>query len=256
MKASLLIFSLLLAGCSDDIELGQKSGILFLKNVRPEIKDAREVEWEVGKEKEAVVSKGLRIEVEAPKISEEAAKVLFQHHGIDSWIYRVSKINRGSRRHLGYVAVEADSARHISENFTLRLYYHAASVSQEFRRFRCPAFNHRKVLLDYEIKDSPSRSRHQVFARASGKVRGDVSRISFTPLIFSAGKDMKGSYALEFALFNSKDKQLYSDWTPLAHYVEVASEGDKKVESCYGVKEELNPLPGSRAPKIEDLRLR
>ena len=242
--------------CSNEIELGQKSGILFLKDVTPEIKEVRDIEWKVGKEREETVSKGLTLEIETPKISEQAANVLYQKHGIDSWIYRVVKINRGSRTFLGNVAVNAYSSRHISESFSLHLYYHAASVSQEFRRFHCPAFGHRKIILEHSLEDNPSRPRNHIFARPSGKVQAAVSEISFSPLIFSVGSDMSGEYLIEFALYNSKDNKLLSDWTPLENLLSVKKEGSIKVESCAGIREELNPLPGSRAPRIEDLRLR
>lgn len=251
-----LIPTFLLLACSNEIELGEKSGILFLKDVEVGIDSLEEVPWEVGKEREVEISKGLQFDAQVPKISSNASEALWRRHGVDSWIYRVTKINRGSRQHMGYVAIDSKSAKHIAENFTIHLYYHAASVSREFRRFHCPAFDHRNAIIEANIQPQASRHPATVYVRPGEYVRGDVSRLSFSPLIFSAGLKMQGQYQVEFALFNSKEKRLYSSWTPLAGYINVAAEGAKRVDSCLGIKEEHNPLPGSRAPRIEDLRIR
>lgn len=256
MKTLALACALLFIACSQEIEIGQKSGILFLKNVEIGLDGLKDVSWDVGKEREVEISKGLRFEAQVPKMSEQAAKILWEKYGVDSWIYKITKINRGSRVHLGYVAVDSKSSKHITESFTIHLYYHAASVSREFRRFKCPAFDHRQVLIDYSIKESGSNKNTDIYARATQRIGGDVSRLSFSPLIFSGGGKLEGQYLIEIALYNSKEKRLYSDWTPLSGHIEVSREGAKRVQSCVGVKEELNPLPGSRAPRIEDLQMR
>lgn len=252
---SFLLISFFIS-CTNEIEIGQKSGIYFLKDVEVEIEDLKEIEWKVGKKREVEISKGLQFKLDVPKLSDDAAKLLYGKHGIDSWIYKITKINRGSRQHLGYVAFDTMRRSRVTENFTLHLYYHAASVSQNFRRFHCPAFDHRLVVTNFELVEQKQKARNEVYVRPTDYVRGDVSRLSFAPLIFSAGAKMSGKYLVEIGLFNSKEKKLFSNWTPLNSYIEVSGEGAKTVESCLGVKEESNPLPDSRAPRIEDLQIR
>ncbi|MEX0799051.1 MAG: hypothetical protein WD025_06385 [Bacteriovoracaceae bacterium] len=242
--------------CSNEIELGQKSGIYFLKDVEVDIQDLKAIEWKVGKKREVEISKGLQFKLDVPELTEQAAKLLYTKHGVDSWVYKVTKINRGSRQHLGYVAFDTRRSSRVTKTFTLHVYYHAASVSQDFRRFHCPAFGHRLTLLDYDLVQSNEKNRNEIYVRPTSAIRGNINRLSFAPLIFSGGGKLTGKYIVEIGLFNTKENKLYSNWTPLNAYVEVAGEGAKTVESCLGVKEESKPLPSSRAPRIEDFQIR
>lgn len=256
MRIIFVITAFLFLACSKKVELGQKSGILFLKDVEVGLEDLDNVEWDIGKKREVRISKGMRFDVQVPKPTKKAANILYNKYGIDSWIYRVTKITRGNRQHLGYVGVATRSGTHITSAVTIHVYYHAASVSREFRRFHCPAFEHRRELREFEIKETSKSRRDEIYVRPGDQILGEVSRISFSPLIFSAGTKLEGTYLIEIALFNSAEKRLYSSWMPLDEHIEVTQEVLKKVESCIGVKEEDKPLPSSRAPRIEDLQIR
>lgn len=246
----------LFTSCSEEIELRQKNGIAFLDNVNLKVEQVENVPWLVGQEREVEISKGFRFDVTVPQISKKASELLYKVHGVDAFLYRLSKINRGSRQHLGYVAINSRSSSHITKAFSANIYYHAASVSRQFRGFQCPAFDHRKELKDFSIKKKSSNGNIDIYARPKDFIRGEVSRLSFSPLIFSGGSELRGDYLVEVALFNSNSKRLFSNWYPLNQFISVSSEVNKRVKSCIGVKEELKPLPDSRAPRIEDLRIR
>ena len=255
MKYLSFLAIFLFSSCSNEIELGHKSGILFLKDVRIGASDIRNVPWEIGKEREEEISKGFKFDIEVPELSSDASKGLLKKHGVDSWLYKVTKITRGSRREIGLVAIDSRNGGKVTKSFTVQIFYHAASVSRDFRRFHCPAFGHRKKLEDLEMRNYEPK-RDEIYARLGEHVRAGISRLSFAPLIFSGGKSLEGKYLVEVALYNSKEQRTYSSWTPLMAYAEVTKETERRVKSCIGVKEEDKPLPSSRQLKIEDLQIR
>lgn len=244
-----------LLSCSNEIELGHKSGILFLKDVKIGAGDLHNEAWDIGKEREVEISKGFKFDVDVPELSNVASQALLKKHGIDSWLYKVTKITRGSRRELGMVAIDSRNGGKVTKTFTIHVYYHAASVSRDFRRFHCPAFGHRKKIEELEMgRYEPKRD--EVYARLGEYVRGEVDKLSFAPLIFPGGKSLEGKYLIEVALYNSQEKRTYSSWTPLRAYPVVKREVDRRVKSCMGVKEEDKPLPNSRPLRIQDLQIR
>ncbi|MCO4754186.1 MAG: hypothetical protein KC478_06875 [Bacteriovoracaceae bacterium] len=255
MRMPIFLILLIFTSCSDHVELRSKSGIFYLEDVEVELDELKNVEWRIGKDREAQVSKGLQFKVGVPSLSRESAITLQNKNGIDSWLFKFSKITHGSKRHLGYVMFGTGPS--VTQNFTVHLYYHAASVSSEFRKFKCPAFNHRLKLDDFEMSSTArKRHRNEIFVRPNEHIKGRVTQLSFAPVIFSSGKSMRGSYLVELALYNSKERRTYSDWIPEDGIVKVDSEVMVKVDSCIGVSEETSPSRSKRSPRIQDLQIR
>ena len=255
MRMAAFLFLTILSACSEHVELKSKSGIYFLKDVSVELKDIKEVDWKVGKEREETVSKGIQFKVGVPSLEETASKTLKKSLGIDSWIFRFSKLSNGPKRHLGYVAF--DTKKSITKNLTIHIYYHAASVSHEFRKFHCPAFNHRLRVTSFTIVDSSSSRRHDdIYIRPKETLNGKIDQLGFSPLIYSAGKSLRGEYRVELALYNSTEGKTYSNWIAMDQHISVQSETQVKVRSCVGVSEETSPDRNKRKPRLEDLRIR
>ena len=80
--------------------------------------------------------------------------------------------------------------------------------------------------------------------------------MAFAPQSFNGGLELKGDYYIDVAFYSVKDKLLYSSWYPVDGKIEVSDERAIKVSSCLGVKEEIDPLPESRLPTLEDLRIK
>lgn len=250
--AAILIF---LGSCAKKIEVYDFKGLLALDPIEVAITSVEEDVWEVGLNKEQKVSRGVRLEIETPKLSKLSAKKLTQRHGIDHWIYRFVKHENGSSRVLGYVRIGLAVNNQVIESFTANLAYHAASVSMDFRRFRCPAFNHRLRITDLNTV-AREIVQDKILVRQTQNIRASVHEISFSPIVFSTGSKMRGRYEIDFALYNSSDKTTYSPWIALASSIAVVQEVPVNVESCKGIKEEERPLKESRTPKIEDFRIR
>ena len=142
-----------------------------------------------------------------------------------------------------------------TSEITLHIFYHAASVSEEFRRFHCPAFDHRYLINNIKLHKE-SADEFDLYVRKNLAIKGRISKPSFAPVIISAGLSLVGKYIVEIALYNSKEKRIYTPFKQLSNTIEISSEERVSVPSCIGIKEELNPLPSSRMPSIRDLEIK
>lgn len=255
MRIYFILSLFILISCDSRSPIKSRKGIDFADGVKLELSKLNEVKWVVGKKREAEVSMGLNLKVSVPQIGDEGVEKLKQKYGIDRWVYKVTKYTRGSRNILGFFSYALKSISGVNDYVNINLYYHAASVSGDFRRFHCPAFNHRYRLADFDLVESKSERRNQIYVRRKEQLNADISQVSFAPMIFSTGKSMEGTYQIEVAFFNSSDKRLYSAWYGADQNILVKNEALISVASCRGIKEEDNPLPSSRAPRLEDLQI-
>ena len=111
-------------------------------------------------------------------------------------------------------------------------------------------------LQNVHLTDREATRQEDIFVRAMPKVKSKVERLGFTPLIFTAGRSMLGEYEVDFALYNSKTKQRYSRWFPVAKKVNINNEIRRTVASCAGIKEENKPLPSSAPLDIRNLEMK
>ena len=256
MRCVLLIFIFALSGCTKVYDVEKKNGIYFLSGIQSEIKEVRHINWKVGLEREIEVSKGVRLAVTVPIISENAKEILYKNKKIDSWIYRFNRKRRGRVEPVAHVYYHFNNISTSTKTFSLNIFYHAASVSSRFRYFHCPAFDHRLYLPDVDLSTRESTLQEDIFVRAMPKVPSKVHRLGFTPLIFTAGRSMAGEYEVDFALYNSKTKQRFSRWFPVEKKLDLNQEVRRTVASCAGIKEELRPLPNSKPLDIRNLEIK
>jgi len=254
MRKLLLLF-IILTACSDRATIKSKNGIDFLDPVTLELDKLDEKVWTVGKKRDAEVSMGVNLKVSVPQIDDDGVSYLQRKYGIDTWVYKLTKLTRGSRSPIGFFQYNLHSISGVNDYVNINIYYHAASVSSDFRRFHCPAFDHRYRLAEFGLTESKEPKRNQIYVRRKEVLNARIEKVSFAPMIFSAGKSLTGNYKIEVALFNSNEKRIYSQWFSAQNSFIASREVQVDVPSCRGIKEENNPLPSSRAPRLEDLRI-
>lgn len=252
-----IILSLLFifSACSDRATIKSKNGIDFLDKVTLELDKLDEKVWTVGKKRDAEVSMGVNLKISVPQIDDEGVNYLQRKYGIDTWVYKLTKLTRGSRSPIGFFKYDLRSISGVNDYVNINIYYHAASVSSDFRRFHCPAFDHRYRLSEFGLTQNKSPKRNQIYVRRKEVLNAKIEQVSFSPMIFSAGKSLIGNYKIEVALFNSNERRIYSQWFSAENSFVASREVLIDVPSCRGIKEENNPLPSSRAPRLEDLRI-
>lgn len=256
MRNILLIFSILIIGCTKVHDLEKKNGIYYIKDIKTEIKEVKHINWDVGLKREIEVSKGMRLSITVPIISDKVKNILHAKHGIDAWVYRFSRIRRGRKDPLGFTYYHFNNISRSTKAFMLNIYYHAASVSNHFRNFHCPAFDHRFYIPEINLIERQVNDDSSVYVRSMPNVKAKVDKLGFMPLIFTAGRSMVGEYQIDYALYNTKTKQRYSSWLPVQNKVSIPQELHKSVASCTGIKEELNPLPSSKPLDIRSLEIK
>lgn len=252
MQIILLFISL---SCTKWSHVKSSNGIYQVSDVSAHIHSEKTLVWKIGKNRGAIVSKGFNFKVDIPKIDQEGRDILFREYGIDAWLFKISKISRGKKQHLDFVSFDFQNISRMTSELTLHIFYHAASVSDDFRRFHCPAFDHRYLINDIELNEDATDN-FNLYVRRNQLIKGRIHRPSLAPIISSAGKSLMGKYIVEIALYNSKEKRIYTSFKKLSNTIEVSSEHRVSVPSCIGVKQELNPLPSTLTPSIRNLEIK
>ncbi len=251
-KLCILVF---LCSCNKVYDVHKKNGVYFLKDVQTKVQSLKDIEWDIGKSKEATISKGLRFSSSIPNLSQESKIVLSKRYGVDSWLIQISRIRKGQKVALGHFYIRLANMTRTTKDFTVNLYYHAAAVSKRFRMFHCPAFNHRLRLEDYDLVKTKRLKSDDIFIRPIRRLNAKAIALQFAPMVVSGGRSLLGKYVVDLAFYNSKRKQIYSNWFPSEGTISITREVNNIVKSCFGVKEESTPLPESKMPSIRDLEI-
>jgi len=254
MKTLLIISLIFISACTKMHDVETKNGIDYLEDIQSKISNVKNVEWSVGKKKNKIVSRGIRLGTDVPRISDSAKEKLYKKYGIDSWLFKFVKTTGNRTRILGNVFYHFNNISRNTTSFSLNIYYHSASVSRQFRNFHCPAFNHRLLIKDLSLENETDKVQ-DLYIREMNFETGRASKLSFSPHIFSSGKSLKGRFHVQYALYNSKTKQIFSDWRQADGFAVVGSERAVSLPSCIGVKEEKKPLRKSKDFNLNDLKI-
>ena len=257
MKIVLLLPLLfLLNSCEKRFSLKSQNGIYFIEGVLSELNKTKEIEWKIGRDREANISKGVRFHITVPRLKREDEKKLMTKYGVDSLIFRFVRAYKGQTTVMNQIYFPFKNMTRNTEDFSVNLFYQAASISKTFRNFHCPAFDHRLKVEDFEVKTRSAASKENIYIRLSEYVKGQVSLLKYAPTVLPGGSVLKGDYFVDLAFYNSSKKQRYSKWHKTSGILSIQREVKKHVQSCIGVKEENNPLPESRIPNIRDLEIK
>jgi hypothetical protein len=250
-----LFFILIFIGCNSNQKLESGSGLHYIKNLDFKIKDLKNIEWKVGRKRQHLVSQGVFFELEIPKLESKMSSILTQKYGIDSWIYKIEKQTRKGSQVIGFVQYHFKNFTGNIKSFSTKVLYHSASVSLDFRRFHCPAFNHRYLIKDLELKESQDRNK-ALYTTSEDLIRRRVSQPSFSITSFSGGVTLRGKITADIAFYNSNTKKVYGDFVSSNNFISIGEEEKVSIPSCIGIKEEEVPLPESRSPGLRDLEIK
>jgi hypothetical protein len=158
MKIWGFILILLTASCDKSMTLHKGEGNSYLKGGESKVYELKAIPWKVGTGNKKLVSQGFSFRVSTPSIGPDDALYLYKKHGIDSWVFRLSKLGGGDQT-VGYAVVQFTTSKDRPEFFrvtqaSIQVLYASAYASERFRAFDCPAFNHRKLIVDPKIEDN------------------------------------------------------------------------------------------------------
>jgi len=239
-KFLIISFSLfLITSCTKRFDVKEGNGQVYIDDIESSIFEIKEDNWLVGKRKIKEISKGIKFKFKIPKINKKDSAKLNRAGGIDSWIFKVSRLEKGRKRPIGHILYGLNKFNNVSDNITAHIYYHAAAAGNQFRRKKCPAFNHRKKIISFELLKNNSKS-YDLFVKRKKIYRpSQMEKPSFSPIIFSGDNSLVGRFVVELALMNSTSHILYSKWVQLNNSIEVKMEKDVVIPECVGVRSEI-----------------
>jgi hypothetical protein len=244
MKA-LMLTLLLFYSCSKYAEVSKESVAVQIYPVTMGISHLNQIEWRVGKNKEAKVGQSITFIVDMPKLRESDLDFLIKNKKVDSWILRLV-VNRGAEsQDLGSLYTKfrprkvsrTSQTRGSPSSVTFKVFYAAAYASERFRAFDCPAFSHNKKINGMEIQ-----GKNQEFSLSlshSFPYKEKSHQVELTPSAFNGGNSLVGVYYVEIAPYNSREKMIHADFKRIPMSISVNSEESIRIQSCDGVHPEL-----------------
>lgn len=244
-------FLMILMTCScfrDDPSYQIEKGIPVIKGVDIGLNNLTELDWKVGTDRSKLVSMGLRFDLKLSSVNEKTADILFQKHKADSWIFKVIHYTRtGYKNELGSFYVEfignyQGRMRFQDVKFaSFKVFYAAAAMSEDFRRFTCPAFNHRKKISQIKYDKNLEGNKDIYINSAPERFDAKTEKIFLVPPMYNGGNSLEGSYEVSYALYDSASRKVLSSWSRIDQLVQVVKENFVKIPECQGVKEENKP---------------
>lgn len=242
MKAIFLSL-LLFYSCDEHSKLVTNAVGLQVQGARMDISQVQEAEWKIGKRKETEVSQGFSFILNMPKIKQEDLEYLIQTKGVDAWMIRVIQVKPSGSQDLGSLYT-LFKPQHVSRGISsgaatsvgIKIYYAAAYASERFRSLQCPMFGHDKKIKEVEIQGEDSPFDIVLGQAISYKEKSQL--VQLAPSSFNGGNELRGSFHLEIAAYDSKNKVIYGGFKRLPRYVEVTNETIEDVGSCNGVRVE------------------
>jgi hypothetical protein len=216
-----------------------------IEPVTMEVSRLNQIEWRVGKNKEAKVGQSITFIVEMPKLRNSDMDFLIENKNVDSWIIRLV-VRRGSKtQDLGslYTLFRPRKASRTSQKggpastVTFKVFYAAAYASERFRAFDCPAFSHNKKIDSMEIVGT--NQEFSLNVTHSFPYLEKSNPVELTPSAFNGGNSLEGKYYLEIAPYDSQRKMIHADFKRIPMSISVNSEESIRVQSCDGVHSEL-----------------
>ena len=244
MKALFLTVFILLS-CSKSAKLSKEAIGLRLTEVEMNLHHLREIEWAVGKKKEATVAQSFTFEVEMPKVDEDDLNYLTELKGIDAWILRLIVQKGSEQQDLGSLYARFRPKKILRgqgggapTNVVLKVYYSAAFPSERFRDFQCPAFQHNKRIKQMRIAGETKPFEISIEGAIPYPEKSQL--VELTPSSLNGGNSLVGEYFVEIAPYDSEKKLIHAPFKRLPAYIEVTSEEAQSIESCFGEHPERN----------------
>ncbi|MEI8347281.1 MAG: hypothetical protein WCG27_07425 [Pseudomonadota bacterium] len=226
----ILVLLLGLWGCEDKIAFESKEGRTLAKNVRGHIDDIEAVNWDVDWPTTKNVTSAVLIKIILPAISTADVELLSQKHGVDSWLVMTYKETNYRKTLLG------TSSTNFIQGWdgnivNMKVYYNDMLSSELLKKFACPINGHNKVVGGLKVQSNVSEHR-QTSLYPTNMLYPDAQSQMLTPPKWNGGNTLEGTYTVEFAFFNRKEKQVYGDIFNAENKAVVAKESTFNYQSC------------------------
>ena len=237
----------ILSSCRSSVELleSNNKNQQSLEIPSLSIEKAEVVEWKLGKKREKIISKGVRVSLELPHLKSDLAKLIYEK-GANSWIIKTVKHYNGGRDILdfGYIPFIIESGLvngevSVSKNSKhfIQVSYSGVRMPKRFEEKNCPLFGHKKIVDDYSVNEIANKT-SIVLLREARREPGRHHKSSLEPQVVDAGNSIIGKYFFYIPLMNSKTKTLMSSYIPYSEYLQIKSEYDGELgEECLGFRQ-------------------
>ncbi|MDD0851479.1 hypothetical protein HBN50_00160 [Halobacteriovorax sp. GB3] len=241
IRTTFITLVLLLSSCSKHSDVEITKDYIRIKPDKVDLHKLLIVPWNVGPEREQLVSKGVRVSLKFPALDLESMEAIISRFEADSWLVRVRRASLASSVVVGQVYIPiAIPGRHSSskyrrlqlENGVISIYFSASAISKRFANFPCPAIDHNRLIEDVAIDRIYEQDSFFVSVAEVQRIQGKVIDFGYDSTILNGGNSLIGDYTFELALYNSRDKRKVSNFVKVPEVLKVKNESQVNIQGC------------------------
>jgi hypothetical protein len=242
MKRTFLFVVVLLLSCEKKSELRLTKNGIFISPVNFKIDYYKIIDWKVGPLKRQRVSKGVELKVKLPQLKNDDLKALGEKKSFDSWLLRITRKSSRRKETLGYLKIPLHHKKKTnqrSQGFAgqtravfPRVYYVDAALSTRLEKKPCPGLGHSLEITKIHIDKDDNHELINPSLANEKKVNARVEIFKPFPSNFNGGKSLNGQYWVQLALYNSKTKQVLSNFVRASNDLIISRESYKAIKGC------------------------
>lgn len=204
------------------------------------IEKIRNRDWRISVLGKEVVSKGITVTLEMPKLVHSKVSEVMKSVEADSWIVRVTAQTKYSNKVIAYLASSMLVDPRTQVRFgNVNLYYKAAAELR-YQDFSCPPYGHDYYIGDddFDVKTDERNGVRIIKGRKNFKeqVHSNVIVFGSKTATINVGETVVGSFFFEAALYNSISGLRKSNFVRFDEYAQITKETHRPIKGCSNFK--------------------
>ena len=240
----LFILVLVLGGCQKYSEYRKTpSGGVLITPVGIKLKDIKVINWKVGRNRKTEISRGIKFHFTLPLIKKDYLERLTQMN-IDTWIVKIKRERVSSQQTLDSFAlplvlypkkVLGKGGIRPMRSGRINIFYASSFVeSDESGSLLCPKLGHNKRVDSVKTKREKSLDQYiHISAANESSLSIRTEHVGYDPEKINGGMSLEGTYIIELALYNKKERKLVSNWFRIDEKIVVDGESGVVVQGCF-----------------------
>jgi hypothetical protein len=230
----LSLMTLLICSCSEYSKVKPINGGFEITPGSLKVLKAKSKPWEVGKKGKFVISRGVEIQIEVPKIKKKFIDEMIKTNNIDSAIIEIGRKYQGYLIPIGAMKIPLNilSKRNL-DSLSFDILYHSASVRPSFTLYTCVPYNESYILKDLDIKNYKTLNDSlTVLSLYNKNYKNIILPFQVQNQTFTSGKNLKGEFMFKFAFYNSLEHQTRSSFYEYQEIVIIKEEEKVTIPGC------------------------
>jgi hypothetical protein len=240
MKKLILLSAIFfVSSCVSYVKVSETESSITIKDLQLDIGNVKELEWKVGRNQDQIISRGVNVELDLPKFSDEQIENISSKYKVDHLMIQVKRRYRGVIIPVGTVIMPFSEGKRIPKKAFIDLLYYSAIYRPSYIQYKCVPFNLSYKLDKFKVRERGTYTKDITVSSAYDKKLRDKAVVyTFQAPSLTSGRDLVGEYFFSMAFYDSKENIIKSSVYEYLSTLQVISEHKEDVRGCTGYRGE------------------